>query len=450
MSALPAEASIDAVVPEPVSSVVIRGDCLDVMRGLLADGKRFHAVITDPPYGLSAHGDIAPVLSAWLSAETAPVPKKGFMGAEWDGFVPGPEYWRLCLDLLLPGGHLVAFAGSRTSDLMSIALRLAGFEIRDVVQYLWTYSTGMPKGLNVAKAVEALTRHGRTGSRALHREQRERSAAEPEAECLAGWNTSLKPSYEPIILARKPLDGTVAENVLAHGTGALNVGACRVPLSGPSDAAAFSYNHDGANRSLKDDGASAGCLGGGWKVVKGPKDVPEGRWPSNLCHDGSAEALALFEAFGERPGALARTRSDGAPMGNSVYGAMRHPTRVMEPRGDQGSAARFYPSLGADDEDLEAAALFYSGKASRKDRDEDLAERNPHVCVKPTELMRWLCRLVTPLGGRILDPFCGSGSTGKAAALEGFEFLGIERDEDYARVARKRIEGAARRVGASR
>lgn len=428
MSPLLAEASFDAVVSEPVSaSVVVRGDCLDVMRELLARGERFHAVVTDPPYGLSSCGDVAPILSAWLSERSAPAPKKGFMGKDWDGFVPGPEYWRLCRELLVPGGHLVAFAGSRTSDLAGISLRLAGFELRDVVQFLWTYSTGMPKGLNVARAVDA-----------------------DAARRLDGWSTALKPAYEPIILARKPVAGSVAENALEHGTGALNVGACRVPLSGPSDAAAFAYNHDGVNRSLKEDGASSECLGGGWKVVKGPKDVPDGRFPTNLCHDGSAEALALFEAFGERPGALARTRSDGAPMGNSVYGAMRHPTRSMEPRGDRGSAARFFPSLGADDEDREAAALFYSGKASRKDRDEDLAERNPHVCVKPTELMRWLCRLVTPLGGRILDPFCGSGSTGKAAALEGFEFLGIERDEDYARVAMKRIEGAARRVGSSR
>ena len=367
----------------------------------------------------------------------------------------------------------MTFAGSRTSDLMGVALRLAGFEVRDVVQFLWTYGSGMPKGPDLAKSAEARLLHGKTNSRARRQveqegggeafmakgrnnglmgeptvsERRRFKAKSQDAQAFEGWSTTLKPAYEPILLARKPLAGTVVENVLEHGTGALNIGACRTPLAGASDSAAFAFNHDGSNRSSQEDGASAGCMEGGWKVKKGPKAVPEGRWPANFCHDGSPESLAMFEAFGERPGALCRSRADGTPMDNAVFGAMRHPTTAMEPRGDAGTAARFFPSLGPDEEDKAfAAEFFYGGKATRTDRDEGLVGRNSHVTVKPTNLMRWLCRLVTPPGGRVLDPFCGSGSTGKAAVLEGMAFVGIEREAAYADIARRRVAWAQQQV----
>lgn len=383
------------------------GDCLEVMRGM-ADNS-VDAIVTDPPYGLS------------------------FMGKKWDYDVPSVEVWAECLRVLKPGGHLLAFAGTRTQHRMAVRIEDAGFEIRDMIA--WVYGSGFPKSLDVSKAIDKaagaqrevignyeVTRdlsggswadlHGKPNGAVLHDIT---APATDAARQWQGFGTSLKPALEPVTVARKPLVGTVAENVLAHGTGALNIDGCRVPVDPEADAAQLRT----MSRSQRD-----GDDGWGMSTVSG--DTPQvvrsdGRWPANLIHDGGEEVLACFP---DTKGGVAVRRNSG---GNTFGGDKPKPQMDDIGYGDSGSAARF----------------FYCAKASKRDRDEG----NNHPTVKPTDLMRYLCRLVTPPGGTVLDPFMGSGSTGKAAKLEGLNFIGIEREAEYVAIAEARIVEAQRSLG---
>jgi len=327
---------------------LLLGDCLDRLREL--PDCSVDACVTDPPYGLS------------------------FMGKAWDYDVPQVDVWREVLRVLKPGGHLLAFAGTRTQHRMAVQIEDAGFEIRDLIA--WVYGSGFPKSRNLAGDWQ-------------------------------GWGTALKPALEPITVARKPLGGrTVAANVLEHGTGAINVDGCRV-----------------GTEQLPAMTAGQPRIG---TFERGVMVTPErvGRWPANLIHDGSDEVVELFpESNSSKPSANGRygeNKGKGAD-GVSVFTiGFNSSTPNRAPIGDSGSAARF----------------FYCAKASKADR----GEGNGHPTVKPTELMRYLCRLVTPPGGVVLDPFMGSGSTGKAAALEDFRFIGIEREAEYLEIARSRIE----------
>jgi site-specific DNA-methyltransferase (adenine-specific) len=296
------------------------------------------------------------------------------MGKAWDYDVPQVEVWREVLRVLKPGGHLLAFAGTRTQHRMAVAIEDAGFEIRDLIA--WVYGSGFPKSRNLDGDWQ-------------------------------GWGTALKPALEPITVARKPLTGTVAANVLEHGTGAINVDGCRVGTS--------------------KDVPSSVSTSSQWFGVNGESGAESGhnpnigRWPANLIHDGSDEVVGLFpQADGMKRGTLRRGATTGLAMGaHGIYGEMQ-PMELQAGYGDTGSAARF----------------FYCAKASKADR----GDGNGHPTVKPTELMRYLCRLVTPPGGVVLDPFMGSGSTGKAAALEGFQFIGIEREAEYLEIACQRVQ----------
>jgi site-specific DNA-methyltransferase (adenine-specific) len=363
------------------------GDCLDVLRTL--PDCSVDAVVTDPPYGLS------------------------FMGKRWDYDVPSEDVWRECLRVLKPGGHLLAFAGTRTQHRMAVRIEDAGFEIRDMIA--WVYGSGFPKSLDVSKAIDKAAgaerevvgySQGRSGS--IHGGGQSVGMPDPitpEARQWAGWGTALKPALEPITVARKPLVGTVAENVLEHGTGALNVDGCRVGFSGEADKAS-AFPGGKVTSHGKGSLAGPGAAHGAERSEFPAERNSAGRWPANLIHDGSEETAALL-----------------------------------------GDAARF----------------FYCAKASKRDRDEGLSDFTPtnnmrvnaprkseeekhatlrantHPTVKPTDLMRYLCRLVTPPGGVVLDPFMGSGSTGKAANLEGFRFIGVERDRDYMLIAEARV-----------
>lgn len=366
------------------------GCCRDVL-GVLFDDDHFDAVVTDPPYGLSRAPNAEEVLRHWLAHDDYRHDGGGFMGHSWDSFVPGPAIWREVFRVLKPGGHALVFAGTRTVDLMGIALRLAGFEIRDSVA--WIYGTGFPKSAKI--------------------------------EGAPGWGSGLKPAFEPVIVARKPLAGTLSQNFARFGVGGLNVEACRVPLADAADAATFAENHAVTERLPADRaGTDLGLHAGGWKQRVGAAVVPPGRFPANLIHDGSDEVVA---AFPEAPGALSAVKgtepgAHGFTGAVGLGGGFAGRKAETVPRGDKGSAARF----------------FYSAKASKADR----GPGNVHPTVKPTELMRYLCRLVTPPGGLVLDPFTGSGSTGKAAILEGFDFVGIERSPEYAETARARIDAA--------
>ena len=370
---------------------IICDDCLNAMPKMPENS--IDSIVTDPPYGLS------------------------FMGKDWDHGVPGEHFWRETLRVAKPGAHLLAFGGTRTFHRLACAIEDAGWEIRDCI--MWVYGSGFPKSLDVSKAIDkaageyvpgdvlSLSRHSGASSTGIATTFRTKTAANPSTDAArqwSGWGTALKPAWEPIILARKPIIGTVAGNVLEHGTGALNIDGCRID-------GATGDGHWAGNRS---QGNTYG------DVTQGTNGQhTQGRWPANVIHDGSAEVMAGFPAEGRstKPSASGRsTKNNGASL-TGMGGVDTNPSYT-----DSGSAARF----------------FYCAKASREDRNEG----NHHPTVKPTDLMRYLCRLVTPTGGVVLDPFMGSGSTGKAAVLEGFEFVGIEKEQEFCEIAKARIDAA--------
>ncbi|WP_311969313.1 DNA methyltransferase [Pseudomonas baltica] len=393
------------------------GDCLEAMRAM-ADNS-VDSIVTDPPYGLTSRRP------GGRSAATEGAVMKGFMGLAWDGDVPTIEIWAECLRVLKPGGHLLAFAGTRTQHRMAVRIEDAGFEIRDMIA--WVYGSGFPKSRNVGKDVQG----------------------------MAGWGTALKPSLEPITVARKPLIGTVAENVLTHGTGAINIDACRVTAI---DHDALARNWERPTTSDMRGGNYVGGRSAG--VALATEASTLGRWPANLVHDGSDEVLA---AFPDAPGQLAPVSVNDTPRaGQNAYGAM-YRGRAGEPSAGSSNdgVVGFQMKPGSRRIDAGSAArFFYCAKTSRADRHEGLEDPgaqfeqgntlrkvaltntkgNNHPTVKPTDLMAYLLRLVTPPGGTALDPFMGSGSTGKAAMREGFNFIGCEMDEAYMAIARARIE----------
>ena len=348
--------------------MIITGDCLDALRAMPSES--VDAVVTDPPYGLGKPPPAADVLRAWLDGETYRATGGGFMGASWDAFVPGPDVWREVCRVLKPGGHAVIFAGSRTLDWMGISVRLGGLEIRDTLG--WVYWSGFPKSLDVSRAAPATD----------------------AARRWSGWGTALKPAIEPAILARKPFSGTVAANVMRHGTGAIHIDGCRLV------AGDLAWPGPGDEADLRPRKNSFGCGSGRvYGSGKPGESIPHvlGRWPANLYACPKAS-----RAERERG-------CDGLPARSGADAVQR----------EEGSAGMQSPRAGA----------------GRK-REE---VRNHHPTVKPIKLMRWLCRLVTPPGGLVVDPFAGSGSTGVAAALEGFAFVGCELDEGHAAIARARI-----------
>ena len=369
---------------------LINNDCIDAMKEM--DDNSVDSIVTDPPYEL------------------------GFMGKSWDasGIAFNIEVWQEALRVLKPGGHLIAFSGSRTYHRMAVAIEDAGFQIRD--QIMWVYGSGFPKSLNISKAIdkaagaerEILGKHPQPKAQPSegwgHKSEAFITAnSTSAAKQWDGWGTALKPAHEPMVLARKPLEGTVANNVLTWGVGGLNIDATRVGSDGGGtnctnrDENGICKGHDNAGRSTS--GATVHTA-----------ESNGGRFPANFIHDGSDEVVDLL-----------------------------------------GEPARF----------------FYCAKASKRDRNEGLdgfpqikggsmsgvetregkptnhpIRANHHPTVKPTDLMRYLCRLVTPPAGIVLDPFMGSGSTGKAAMLEGFDFIGIDQSAEYVAIAKARIAWA--------
>lgn len=444
---------------------LIHGDCLKVLKGI--PDNSVDSIVTDPPYGLS------------------------FMGKKWDYDVPDQAIWEECLRVLKPGGHLLAFSGTRTQHRMAVRIEDAGFEIRDMIA--WVYGSGFPKSMDVSKAIDKMDAADARRERQLRFTEWMRSTGLTSAEInritdtnmgghyttaasqpsvatrehfeklrphfgvdvpewveqmvdertvesenfkrrevvgrsestaatggvygeygkgfditapatdaarqWKGWGTAIKPALEPITVARKPFKVTVAANVLEWGTGAINIDGCRVATVDDLNGGAYS-DTERKNKFFKGLGAGAG------EYVQ-----PSGRWPANLIHDGSDE-----------------------------------PTELL------GDAARFFYCAKASKRDRDdgldgfeaAKTTFAAGKGLRNNgdgtpRNQTQSNKNIHPTVKPAELMAYLCRLVTPPGGVVLDPFMGSGSTGKAAVREGFRFIGIEIDANYLAIAEARI-----------
>lgn len=385
------------------------------------------AIVTDPPYEL------------------------GFMSKAWDrsGIAYDPAVWTQALRVLKPGGHLIAFGGSRTYHRMACAVEDAGFEVRD--QILWLYGSGFPKSLNVSKAIDAhfgavrvvvgqyqgasnigkkedgKWGYGHNGQSNAGADRTVFATAPATAPATAydGWGTATKPAHEPAVLARKPLIGTVAANVLEWGTGGINIAGCKIPFASDDDKAAAAA---AAQRACQQGEGTKpfGGLGDVGGFNDGPGSLTPylatldaGRWPANLIHDGSDVIKHVLRNDAARYFYTAKASRDDRDDGLDGFDVATGAERACR---KEGSAGAKNPRSGA------------TGKA-----------RNTHPTVKPTDLMRYLCRLVTPPGGLILDPFCGSGSTGRAALLEGFRFVGIELLEDHARIARARIKCIADR-----
>lgn len=423
---------------------ILQGDCVEVMKTL--DANSIDAIVTDPPYGIGFmgkawdHADIVaraekrasmphampqPNGTPRKTPRTAPAEAAGsydLTPAGMSAFQDFSREWaEQALRVLKPGGHLLCFASTRTYHRMASGVEDAGFEVRD--QAGWMFGSGFPKSRNLDGDWQ-------------------------------GWGTALKPAWEPICVARKPLAKgcTVAANVLKHGTGAINIDGCRV---------------DGGERPWREPAVP--MTGEGSQVYgsfakEGSRAVDNttlGRWPANLLHDGSDEVVALFP---QSAGQLADISSTAPSAKTSnVYGAMKRegePSQDSDNNGtvgfkmkpgarrlDEGSAARFFwcpKTSSADRHDgLQHPGPQFTSGSTLRDAENLAKKGNHHPTVKPTELMRYLCRLVTPPGGTVLDPFMGSGSTLKAAELEGFNAIGIELDPGYIEIARRRIAADA-------
>ncbi len=399
------------------------GDCLELLATLPDDS--IDAVVTDPPYGLGKPPKAEDVLAAWLAGERAEVSGGGFMGKDWDAFVPGPRIWREVYRVTKPGGHAVVFAGTRTLDWMAMACRLAGWEVRD--SGVWCYWSGFPKSLDVSKAIDRaavaepevvglpLSLDGcerrRDGShKPPHQNQGGHgygdrwsapvtAPATDDAKRWEGWGTALKPAWEPWIVLRKPLDGTVAANVLEHGTGGINVDGCRFkpgdPMwPGPQDVTPTTH-------SRKIDRSSELPGGYGEQETHQTKGQQISRWPANLIHVPKPSRSEREQGLDRIPG---RT---GAETVERVEGS----AGINNPRAGAGRTADTL--------------------------------KNDHPTVKPRRLMAWLVRLVTPPGGTVLDPFMGSGTTGAAATGQGFDFMGADLSARYVAIAHERIRHSA-------
>jgi site-specific DNA-methyltransferase (adenine-specific) len=432
---------------------LLLGDCLDKLKELEANS--VDSIVTDPPYGLA------------------------FMGKKWDYDVPSQAIWEECMRVLKPGGHILSFAGSRTYHRMAVRIEDAGFEIRD--QIMWIYGSGFPKSHNIGKNVEKRKVGGiknlkQVGTKQGIKVETGTSGYSYSKEYVAGksmggkqisgeipvyeitnewegWGTALKPAHEPIVMARKPLVGTVANNVLEYGVGGINIDGCRV-----------------GNESIKSPQHGKNVFNGDYPIeYEGDYKINEGRFPANIILDEEAGKI-LDQQSGKSKSSSNKWEGDNNA---AIYGKYQKGVR-QSTFSDEGGASRF----------------FYCPKASKKDRDEgmDLSKdkqrpgqtdkglyssspvckdcgktvngtndhskckegleyrpstttrKNIHPTVKPTDLMAYLIRLVTPKGGVVLDPFMGSGSTGKAAVIEGMEFIGIEREQEYYEIAKQRIE----------
>jgi site-specific DNA-methyltransferase (adenine-specific) len=399
------------------------GDCLDILKTI--PDNSVDSVVTDSPYGLS------------------------FMGKKWDYDVPSVDIWVECLRVLKPGGHLLSFAGSRTYHRMAVRIEDAGFEIRD--QIMWVYGSGFPKSHNIGKAIDKIEGNERevVGDNPNHRKLQDTNTMVGEPHSgdgtitkgnseWEGWGTALKPAHEPIVMARKPLsEKTIAENVLKHGTGGINIDGSRI-------------SHNEPIKVMKAQEGGNKVFGQGGRYEETTELKPEGRFPANIIFDEEAGQL-----LDEQSGISKSQGGNSGVLNNKIYGNFK---------GEKNNNGTGFNDKGG------ASRFFYCPKAAKKDRDEGmdgfedklseiaqinsqtklqpngeyvenitLPRKNIHPTVKPTDLMRYLINLVTPPNGTTLDPFMGSGSTGKAAVRCGVNFIGIEREQEYMDIASARI-----------
>ncbi len=441
-------------------------DCITKMQEMINDGIQVDSVVTDPPYEL------------------------GFMGKSWDstGIAFQPDTWKLAYQLLKPGGHLLAFSGSRTYHRMAVAIEDAGFEIRD--QIMWLYGSGFPKSLNIGKALDKKLGNKRTSlgtkikkagdmrsgnyDKGGDYDDIELEITKGDSE-WEGWGTALKPAHEPVVMARKPLsEKSIVDNVLKHGTGGINIDASRIEgdVKHPDSNPDFRDQGKKSKEAIGIDKLSFGQVTGAKrkKTQRKPRSKegvwtednsgmkaagsefadadPRGRFPANVMHDGSDAVQEIFPHT--KSGQLKSTSQTRNFKFEGAKGKAQDRT-LPDREPSEGSAARFFycpkvsksernDGLDAFPEKLSGTnAKGYVGDGIHDHEPRNVMNRNTHPTVKPVELMKYLCRMVTPKGGIVLDPFMGSGSTGIAAKDEGFDFIGIEMEEEYFNIASSRI-----------
>jgi site-specific DNA-methyltransferase (adenine-specific) len=505
---------------------IICGNNIEVLKGY--PDNYFDSVVTDPPYGLGKEPDPYEVLKSWIDSGHHDVKGGGFMGKEWDSFIPQPLFWKEVFRVLKHGGSVLSFFGTRTYDWGVMSMRLAGFEIRDCI--FWTYGSGFPKSHNISKALDKLAGAerniiGSKGTRPIQTsgrinaeasqngsfEREENLITEPATEAAKqweGWGSALKPAVEPIVMARKPLEKglSIAENVLKWGTGAINIDGCRVNIG--SDDPNHRHNPSignngensifgvgGHNGNLNNQGRFPAnlilthhpeCVCNGLKKIKGQIDKPTNRTETgNTWNDGNSglrnnlpqnsggfgdengeetvedwtchadcPIKTMDEQSGESPSNFRKSKANGT---TSIFGSGNSSVSDNEVN-DSGGASRFFYVAKASKSERNYGLEGFDKKqtigggggignyledvnsASGKYGSEKAPSKNFHPTVKPVKLMQYLVRLITPPNGIVLDAFNGSGTTGIACKLEGFNYVGIEMDEDYCKIARARIE----------
>lgn len=468
------------LLPE-VKGLILNGDCLNVLKEL--PDNSVDSIVTDPPYHLTSMTKPRYDLDDYDNGKGNPFARrqanmKGFMGKEWDGgdIAFNKDLWKECLRVLKPGAYLLAFGGTRTYHRMACAIEDAGFEVRDMIE--WVYGSGFPKSLNIGKAIEKMkgdykteTRKGAGstgksyisnteeyvgGDKGVFKKEYESVLVNNEWE---GYGTALKPAHEPIVMARKPLaEKTVAENVLKYGTGGINIDESRVGFVNKED-----YDESTKKNQHEDFGTKPmtnNNVYGDYSMIQPKNYAPIGRFPANLIHDGSGEVLKEFPQSNNQ-GHWSKTKTTGfGEFGNgkSEYLGVGEKDKIG------GSVARFFKQCEFTEQDFEYAPFFYSAKASKSERNdgcEELPEkevqiqqphnsksleeryamkfRNHHPTVKPLKLMEYLIKMVTPKGGIVLDPFAGSGTTLVASKKLGYKYIGIELTPEYIPIINARL-----------
>ena len=414
--------------------LLLNGDCIEQMQKLKDEGKQIDSVVTDPPYHLTS------IVERYGKEGSAPAKDKdglyqrqarGFMGKEWDGgdIAFRSDTWKLAYDLLKPGGYLLAFSASRNYHRMAVAIEDAGFEIRD--QIMWIYGSGFPKSLNIGKAIDKRLGNEREvvgtrvsafgdadgsetddGRNLWGKESTKEVELTMGSSEYEGWGTALKPAHEPIVMARKPLEGSNIDNVLKYGTGAINIDGCRIQSDDTGGERKITTRKSRDENNVWTDENS------GMKQEENhfADADPKGRYPANVMHGGLQEEWARY-FYCPKTSSAERNRG------------LEDFTAKPMAWGNQAKA------------ELKRGNLDFKGNQGDGSKHNKVAMRlNTHPTVKPQELMKYLCRLVTPKGGVVLDPFMGSGSTGMAAKDEGFDFIGIEKEKEYFEIAEARIK----------
>lgn len=395
---------------------ILHGNNLELIKQI--ESNSIDSIVTDPPYGLGKEPDALKMLSDWILNQHHEVKGAGYMGKQWDSFVPQPIFWKECLRVLKPGGFLLSFGGARTYDLVTLGLRIAGFEIKESM--FWVHAEGMPKGINIEKAMN-------------------KKGLDNSAE-WKGFYSALKPAVEPIIMAQKQIEGTFVNNVSKYGCGALNIDACRIPLDMIADKSQLRT----MKRSKRTNDSNEQSFGFSKNEDSKPQVINQsGRFPSNIIIDDSEEVRTLFPIT--QSGSNCVRTEEGYFCNTEIkHSGLGKPGDIQTTYGDKGSASRFFycakPSYAE-------RHFGMSGKPqnnlSKKLIDIDkIGNGNHHPTIKPFELMQYLCRLVTPPKGTVFDPFMGSGTTGICAIKEEFDFIGMEQENSYFKIAKERISFA--------